>query len=386
MKDNKRLKNVIICAAVSGVVLVLAVASIVTGAMKQEKEKESIVANVSVDRVNLREDNGQTQVSTANTEVEIQFDDCAILIGTQLKLTALVIPENTEQALVWSSADSSILEITGEGIATVKGAGTTVVTATVGTVSDSVVIEGIENVANGSKNQFPVYTGSVVVQGDGTGSNTSSGGSTAGNSDSSGSNTGSQGGSSGNGSTGNTSSGDTGSSGGSGNTSSGDIGSSGGSGNTSSGDTGSSGGSGNTSSGDTGSSGGSGNTSSGDTGSSGGSDSTSSGSTSTEVSGELSGLGFTQRYSNVYVCEDGNTYYGEIITQPNVTIIYIKLRSDAFDAKIQSVLSQLLPEEYGQVWNNYLSATTDRTFTVEGRKVRIVAAPNGGHSQIVIYN
>lgn len=28
----------------------------------------------------------------------------------------------------------------------------------------------------------------------------------------------------------------------------------------------------------------------------------------------------------------------------------------------------------------------DRTFTAEGRKVRIVTAAGGGHSQIVIYN
>ncbi len=39
------------------------------------------------------------------------------------------------------------------------------------------------------------------------------------------------------------------------------------------------------------------------------------------------------------------------------------------------------------IWNNYLSAsTTDRTFTVDGRMVRIVVATGGGHSQIVIYN
>ena len=47
---------------------------------------------------------------------------------------------------------------------------------------------------------------------------------------------------------------------------------------------------------------------------------------------------------------------------------------------------EALLTEYGQVWSNYLSANTDRTFTAEGRRVRIVVAPNGGHSQIVIYN
>ena len=90
--------------------------------------------------------------------------------------------------------------------------------------------------------------------------------------------------------------------------------------------------------------------------------------------------------SNVYVCVDNGTYYGEIITQSNVTIIYIKQRSAEFDRRINNVLESLIPGNSSQVWNNYLSASTDRTFTVDGRKVRIVVAAGGGHSQIVIYN
>ena len=57
--------------------------------------------------------------------------------------------------------------------------------------------------------------------------------------------------------------------------------------------------------------------------------------------------GFTQEYSNVYVYTDGGTYYGEIITQPDVSIIYIKQRNEGFDARIKGVLAQLLPESYG---------------------------------------
>lgn len=381
MANNKKIKNLIVCSAVGGVVLVLAVASIVTGAMRKEKEKQDSVANVSVDRVKLRDDNEPTQVSTAKTEVEIQFEDCAIQTGTQLKLTALVVPENTEQALVWSSSDMSVLEISPEGILTVKGVGTAVVTATVGTVSDSVVVEGIENVVDGSKNQFPVYTGGILAIGEGTGNDSTS---------NSGGNTGVPGNSAAAGNTGTESgaeagNGNAGSNGASGNESAGNSGLSGnenagssspsGNGDTGNGTTPSNGGSGNSQNSSSG--GGSGDTQQGGN---------SSGNTGQDIAGELPQIGFTQRYSNVYVCEEGSTYYGEIITQPNVTIIYIKLRSESFDSKIQSVLMQLLPEEYGQVWNNYVSAGTDRTFTAEGRKVRIVAAPNGGHSQIVIYN
>ena len=67
-------------------------------------------------------------------------------------------------------------------------------------------------------------------------------------------------------------------------------------------------------------------------------------------------------------------------------VIYIKQRSGTFDSMIQSTLSALLPSEAGQVWNNYLSSSSDKTFTVDGRRVRIVTALNGGHSQIVVYN
>lgn len=110
------------------------------------------------------------------------------------------------------------------------------------------------------------------------------------------------------------------------------------------------------------------------------------GKTSSDIGEVLNKEGFTQEYSNVYVYTDGGTYYGEIITQPDVSIIYIKQRNEGFDARIKGVLAQLLPESCNQVWNNYVSATTDRTFTVEDRKVRIVTASRGGHSQIVIYN
>ena len=107
---------------------------------------------------------------------------------------------------------------------------------------------------------------------------------------------------------------------------------------------------------------------------------------STDLSDILGNQGFTREYSNVYIYTENDTYYGEIIIQPEVSIIYIKQRSGGFDSKINSVLSELLPSEYSQVWSNYLSASSDRTFTAEGRKVRIVTAAGGGHSQIVIYN
>lgn len=395
MAKKNKIKNWVIPGVVGGVVIILTVASIVSGSIQQKKEKESNAASVSVDRIKLKDDSAQAQqMSNTETEVEIEFEDCAVPVGTQLKMTALVVPENTDQALIWNSSDSSVAEIDKDGILTVKAVGTTVVTATVGTVSDSVVIEGIENVAQGSKNNLPVYTGTTLAKNNASGSSsasgsTSSGGTSAGSGSSSGS-TGTGGGQAGGSWT------DSGSSGsGSYDGGSGDSDSDGGddSGSTDSG-SGNSGGSSNGGSGTTGGSYGSNSGNNDDSSTNGGNSSnnsnsgsnTGNGDNSGSISDGLSGIGFTQRYSNVYVCEENDTYYGEIITQPNVTIIYIKQRSGTFDSRIQTVLARLLPDEYGQVWSNYLSANTDRTFTAEGRRVRIVVAPNGGHSQIVIYN
>ena len=395
MAKKNKIKNWVIPGVVGGVVIILTVASIVSGSIQQKKEKESNAASVSVDRIKLKDDSAQAQqMSNTETEVEIEFEDCAVPVGTQLKMTALVVPENTDQALIWSSSDSSVAEIDKDGILTVKAVGTTVVTATVGTVSDSVVIEGIENVAQGSKNNLPVYTGTTLAKNNASGSgsasgSTSSGGTSAGSGSDSGS-TGTGGGQAGGSWTGSGSSGSGSYDGGSG-----DSDSDGGddSGSTDSG-SGSSGGSSNGGSGTTGGSSGSNSGNNDDSSTNGGNSSnnsnsgsnTGNGDNSGRISDGLSGIGFTQRYSNVYVCEENDTYYGEIITQPNVTIIYIKQRSGTFDSRIQTVLARLLPDEYGQVWSNYLSANTDRTFTAEGRRVRIVVAPNGGHSQIVIYN
>ena len=395
MAKKNKIKNWVIPGVVGGVVIILTVASIVSGSIQQKKEKESNAASVSVDRIELKDDSAQAQqMSNTETEVEIEFEDCAVPVGTQLKMTALVVPENTDQALIWSSSDSSVAEIDKDGILTVKAVGTTVVTATVGTVSDSVVIEGIENVAQGSQNNLPVYTGTTLAKNSASGSgsasgSTSSGGTSAGSGSDSGS-TGTGGGQAGGSWTGSGSSGSGSYDGGSG-----DSDSDGGddSGSTDSG-SGNSGGSSNGGSGTTGGSSGSNSGNNDDSSTNGGNSSnnsnsgsnTGNGDNSGSISDGLSGIGFTQRYSNVYVCEENDTYYGEIITQPNVTIIYIKQRSGTFDSRIQTVLARLLPDEYGQVWSNYLSANTDRTFTAEGRRVRIVVAPNGGHSQIVIYN
>lgn len=354
---NFNIKGKPVMIAAGAIALIVLGTVAVTAISRNTSGKDESVT-ISLDEKKLKNTENTSEVSTATTTVEITLDDCAVPVGTKLQATAIVTPENTDNALVWSTDHPEILSVSADGIVEVKGTGNAVLTATVGTVSDAVVIEGISSIQAGSAGNLPIYTGSSLRGTTSGGQNgNTSGGSNASGGSSNGYNTP-----------------DGGSSGGTSDTDPGQGGSDNGSDNGNS-DNGNSDNGGNNGGGNGGGSNGGNSDNSGKTGN-----------TSTQIAGLLPGLGFTQRESNVYVCEDQDTYYGEIITQPNVTIIYIKQRTSFFDSKIQSVLSSLLPEESGQVWNNYLSAATDRTFTAQGRRVRIVVAMNGGHSQIVIYN
>lgn len=357
-KMDVKYKKMISAAVAAVLILVVAIAVIVN--TKKDTEEDSV--NISLNKTDLKETDDKKQVENVQTTVEIQFDDYAIPVGTKLQMTALVTPMDTEEGLVWSSSDTNVLEITADGILSVKQQGTAVITATVGSISDSVVIEGINDIKSGSSNNFPVYMGSddTYISSGSDDTITGQSGSVS-NSNTQSSNQGS-------------SSSNKSSNGGPGTNISGNTNGSN-NGNTSSSAPESTGGSSNDSSG--------GNTN--NSGSNSGSNQ-SNGLASGQIGSSLEGMGFAHDLSNVYICKDENTYYGEIITQPNVTIIYIKQRNGEFDSKIRSVIQLLLPDSVDEVWNNYLSASTDRTFTVKGRKVRIVTAAGGGHSQIVIYN
>lgn len=387
MKDKKykiRPQVLIIAGVIVAVLIIAVIAGNIISARSKSKEN---TVGMTLTQKNLRPQDAAANNSTEEKEkttVEILMDDTAVPVGTTFMAAAIVEPEDTDKALVWTSSNQDIMTVDESGLVTIKGTGTAALTATVGDVSDAVAIEGIESVTAGSKNGYTVYTGngSITKSSSSGGSLVADGGSNGG----SGSTYNDGSASGGSGSTGSsTSGGSTGSNGSSGNSTGSNSGSNSSSGNNSGSNSGNNSNSGNASY----DSGNNGNSSQGstDNGSSDNSGSNSSdGKTSSDIADVLDGQGFTQEYSNVYVYTEGDTYYGEIITQPNVAIIYIKQRSGGFDTRIKGVLSQLLPESYNQVWNNYLSATSDRTFTVEGRRVRIVTAARGGHSQIVIYN
>ena len=337
------------------VIAVIALFSvIIAGAVSSNNKKSGDnTVGMTLTEKNLKPQNNSSNNSVADrslTKVEILMDDTAVVVGTTFKAAAVVEPENTDKALVWSSSNEDIMKVDSDGVVTVNNVGVAALTATVGDVSDAVAIEGIKSVSAGSANGYVVYTGNGSI----TGSNSYN--SEAGSYDD-----------------GNSSGTDNGSSDGgyiaddSSNNSDGSY-------NNNSGNTSNNSGSNSS------------NTNSTNTGSSSSSTGNSDGMKSTDLPDILGNQGFTREYSNVYIYTENDTYYGEIIIQPEVSIIYIKQRSGGFDSKINSVLSELLPSEYSQVWSNYLSASSDRTFTAEGRKVRIVTAAGGGHSQIVIYN
>lgn len=376
MAGSRKMRIKPVPVIILGVVTVAIIAGIGIFAIGNTSDKQqNSSATVSVSKKNLKDSNStSTEPVKAATTVEIQWEDSAVPVGTSFKVTAIVTPQDTEHALVWSSGNQDVCTIDSEGVVTVRSAGNSAITATVGTVSDSVIIQGIDSVSSGSDRGLPVYTGDSYVsagQSNGGSNDNSNGNTSTGDSQSDVSSGGSQQGQRSNGSIG-VSSGINSSSNLSDDNSDISDDNKGGSS-----DNGSDNGYNyNTDNGSYD------NNNGGYDNNSGSHD----GASSSDIAGYLPQIGYTQRMSNVYVCEDGDTYYGEIIIQPNVTIIYIKQRSGTFDSMIQSTLSALLPSEAGQVWNNYLSSSSDKTFTVDGRRVRIVTALNGGHSQIVVYN
>lgn len=376
MAGSRKMRIKPVPVIILGVVIVAIITGIGIFAIGNTSDKQqNSSATVSVSKKNLKDSNStSTEPVKAATTVEIQWEDSAVPVGTSFKVTAIVTPQDTEHALVWSSGNQDVCTIDSEGVVTVRSAGNAAITATVGTVSDSVIIQGIDSVSAGSDRGLPVYTGDSYVsarQSNGGSNDNSNGNTSTGDSQSGVSSGGSQQGQRSNGSIGVSS----------GINSSSNI----------SDDNSDISDDNNGGSSDNGSDNGYNyNTDNGSyDNNNGGYDNNSGshdGASSSDIAGYLPQIGYTQRMSNVYVCEDGDTYYGEIIIQPNVTIIYIKQRSGTFDSMIQSTLSALLPSEAGQVWNNYLSSSSDKTFTVDGRRVRIVTALNGGHSQIVVYN
>ena len=165
MAGSRKMRIKPVPVIILGVVTVAIIAGIGIFAIGNTSDKQqNSSATVSVSKKNLKDSNSaSTEPVKAATTVEIQWEDSAVPVGTSFKVTAIVTPQDTEHALVWSSGNQDVCTIDSEGVVTVRSAGNAAITATVGTVSDSVIIQGIDSVSAGSDRGLPVYTGDSYV-------------------------------------------------------------------------------------------------------------------------------------------------------------------------------------------------------------------------------
>ena len=107
-KDKKKY----IIAGISGIlVIILILTAYSINSAKNDKKPTTDVSVEDSDKKVKSQSSASSDGGRVASTVEIEFEDCAVPVGTQLKMTALVVPENTDQALIWSSSDSSVAEI-----------------------------------------------------------------------------------------------------------------------------------------------------------------------------------------------------------------------------------------------------------------------------------
>lgn len=335
-KGEMRLRPVWIVVAA---VIIIALSAVCMKACQGSNTQDDNRASVDIIDINASVQSIEETKNIEQTVVKIDLQSCRIVVGERIYVTATVTPADTGKSLQWKSSDEKIFKVSSDGILEVVGVGTAALTATVGDVSDAIVIEGVESADSKSQMNLPGYN-DVINNNPGsesdTGNDTKPEQSTSQQAEPS-----------------------------------------------------------------------QGVTQSGITQQTQPASTSapqpttqavtvppvtvtqapeSKGLRSSQLPEVLGNYGYRASGESVYVYGEGDAYTGEIIVQPNLVIIYIKRETEEYSQAVLQVLSELLPDEYDQAWNNYKSATTDRTFTLEGRTVRIVTAANGGHSQIVVYN
>lgn len=96
--------------------------------------------------------------------------------------------------------------------------------------------------------------------------------------------------------------------------------------------------------------------------------------------------GFNTYIGDTYVFEEDGNYLGQVIVEEEFTQLYVMTRTTYFDSKIKEFLQTILPTGHSIAFNNLMNSKKDMTFSVDGHKVRVIASPNGGHSQLIIYH
>lgn len=95
--------------------------------------------------------------------------------------------------------------------------------------------------------------------------------------------------------------------------------------------------------------------------------------------------GFTPYLTNTCIYYENNEYFGQIIVQNDSVHIYIKKESDNFTASIKEALKYLMPESYQKAWEKVLTTKENNTFSVDGRKIRVILPQVDAHKQIIIF-
>ena len=155
---------------IAGVIVAVLIIAVIAGNIisARNKSKDNTVG-MTLTQKNLRPQdaaaNSNSTEEKEKTTVEILMDDTAVPVGTTFMAAAIVEPEDTDKALVWTSSNQDIMTVDDSGLVTTKrntGYSSTL-QRTVGDVSDAVAIEGIESVTSGSKNGYTVYTGNGSI-------------------------------------------------------------------------------------------------------------------------------------------------------------------------------------------------------------------------------
>lgn len=123
---------------ITALVFILIVAGIVTLVCIKKNKKGKNTENTERPTIN------RSDYIKDGEYIKITTDDCSLYVGTTLTLGLEGSNDAVLQSVVFKSSDKDIVFVDEKGNVKVNGTGTAIITATSGTLTDSVVIAGIE--------------------------------------------------------------------------------------------------------------------------------------------------------------------------------------------------------------------------------------------------
>lgn len=329
--------------ALAAVIVFALLAGIVIGIV-------SLVHNISGRKNTQAEPAGILQTLPEGEYVRIDMEDCNMYVGTIMRLKCVSEPGNYADKVMWKSSDDGVVSVNKTGDILVRSAGTAAITATYGTLSDSVIIKAVNRDSHDTDSNLPVYDvddkGQIVVAETAAGNE------------------------------------------GTGNILATDAYPAVTSGITSSDD-------------------GKDMTEAahpsdaavqtvpaadGENPESGGNEPKE---TETSEDSQISyqemvtqtavNSGFKQYVGDTYIFAEDDNYLGEAIIGPDYVQIYVMTRTSSFDSAVKNVITSVVPDSCESIFTGFVSADRDQTINADGHMVRIIAPSGGGHAQLIIY-